>query len=89
MDEEYEMHVTSTFVLSDEDLSDIVDELGEMEPHTFYPEAWRVLTEELEQRRSAEHALRLPVHLSAAVFEDLPSDVQARMKSRRLLTLDL
>ena len=51
MDEGYEILATMTFALSDEDLGDIVEDLSEQEPDTFYPEAWRVLIGDLERRQ--------------------------------------
>ncbi len=84
MDDGYEIFATLTFDLSDEVLGDLVDELAEQEPETFYPEAWRVLTGDLERRQSAPRSARMPISLSAAVFEDLPSDIQARLKFVRI-----
>jgi hypothetical protein len=84
MDEGYEIFATMTFDLSDEDLGDIVEELSEQEPDTFYPEAWRILNGELERRQAAPRSPRMPISLSAAVFEDLPSDIQTRLKLVRI-----
>ena len=83
MDEGYEIFATLKFDLSDEDLGDLVEDLAEQEPETFYPEAWRVLTGDMERRQAAPRSPRMPVSLSAAVFEDLPSDIQARLKLLR------
>jgi hypothetical protein len=84
MDEGYEIFATLTFDLSDEDLGDLVEELAEQEPETFYPEAWRVLTGDLERRQAAPRSPRMPISLSAAVFEDLPADIQTRLKFVRI-----
>ena len=84
MDDGYEIFATMTFDLSDEDLGDIVEELSEQEPDTFYPEAWRVFMGDLEQRQATPRSPRIPISLSAAVFEDLPSDIQARLKVVRI-----
>ena len=84
MDEGYEIFATMTFDLSDEDLGDIVEELSEQEPDTFYPEAWRVLIGDLERRQAAPRSPRIPISFSAAVFEDLPSDIQTRLKLVRI-----
>ena len=84
MDEGYEIFATLKFDLSDEDLGDLVEELSEQEPETFYPEAWRVLTGDMERRQAAPRSPRMPISLSAAVFEDLPSDIQARLKLLRI-----
>ena len=84
MDDGYEIFATMTFDLSDEELGDLVEELSEQEPDTFYPEAWRVLIADLERRQAAPRSPRMPISLSAAVFEDLPSDIQTRLKSVRI-----
>jgi hypothetical protein len=84
MDEGYEIFATLKFDLSDEDLGDLVEDLSEQEPETFYPEAWRVLTGDMERRQAAPRSPRYPISLSAAVFEDLPSDIQARLKFLRI-----
>ena len=84
MDEGYEIFATLTFDLSDEDLGDLVADLAEQEPETFYPEAWRLLTADLERRQAAPRSPRMPISLSAAVFEDLPSDIHARLKFVRI-----
>ena len=84
MDEGYEIFATLTFDLSDEDLGDIVEDLAEQEPDTFYPEAWRVFVGDLERRQAALRSPRMPITLSAAVFEDLPSDLQTRLKFVRI-----
>ena len=84
MDDGYEIFATMTFDLSDEELGDLVEELSEQEPDTFYPEAWRVLIGDLERRQAAPRSPRIPISLSAAVFEDLPSDIQTRLKLVRI-----
>lgn len=84
MDEGYEIFATLKFDLSDEDLRDFIENLSEQEPETFYPEAWRALTGDLERRLASPHSPRMPISLSAAVFEDLPSDIQARLKFVRI-----
>jgi hypothetical protein len=84
MDEGYEIFATLQFDLSDKDLGEIVEELSEQEPDTFYPEAWRVLTADLERRQAAPRSPRMPISLSAAVFEDLPPEVQTRLKFVRI-----
>ena len=84
MDDGYEIFATLKFDLSDEDLGDLIGELAEQEPDTLYPEAWRVLTGDLEQRQAAPRSPRMPISLSAAVFEDLPSDIQSRLKFIRI-----
>ena len=84
MDDGYEIFAMLKFDLSDEDLGDLLEELAGQEPETFYPEAWRVLTEDLERRQAAPRPSWMPISLSAAVFEDLPSDIQARLKFARV-----
>ena len=82
MDEGYEIFATLTLPMSDEELGDIVEELSEQEPDTFYPEAWRVLIGDLERRQAAPRSPRIPISVSRLpVFEDLPSDIQTRLKS--------
>lgn len=82
MDDGYEIFATLTFDLSDDDLAAVVAQLGRHRPATLYPEAWRRLTDELRRRRFAHGETRVDV--SAAVFEDLPDEVQASLRGRQV-----
>lgn len=84
MDDGYEIFATLTFDLSDDDLTSVVDRLARHRPATLYPEAWRRLTDELRGRARWFPQPETRVDVSAAVFEDLPDDVQGMLRAHRV-----
>lgn len=76
-------HETMTFDLSDEDLEYVIGVLKDRHPTIVYPVAWRIFTTERARRQEKGHPPPFPVSLSLSVYDELPVEVQRRLRPRR------
>ena len=77
-------YTTLTFNLSNDDLAFVVGELEGLQPATLYRQAWQVFNDEWKRRQEKGHPMPMPIQLSFAVFDELPTQVKARLKPCRV-----